>query len=143
MPRITRARAAQVAEELHIDQEGVSLELSHDNHISIDKNLAETRSPLGEITGNSISIANHSDDKSTKTSKSRAKKSPNAGKPAAETTVDQGDEHSREAYKIMSESLHAPKSSMRKRTVDDMTKQYSECEYNMLCRHGQQLLEVT
>jgi hypothetical protein len=129
---MTRARAAQVAEELHIDPEGVSLELYHASHISIDKDIAETRSPLGEITGNSISIANQSDDsdnKSSQKSKTRAKRNPNANTPAVETTSDHVDEHSCEPYKIMSEAIHTPKSSMRKHSVDGSTKQCAECKY--------------
>jgi hypothetical protein len=129
---MTRARAAQVAEQLHIDPEGVSLDLYHDNHKLTDKIIAETRPPLGEITGNSISVADQSDDndnKSIKKPKSRGIRSPNASTSAGQTKIDQVDEQSGEAYKIMSGSLHAPKPSMRKRSVDDLTKQYNECKY--------------
>jgi hypothetical protein len=128
---MTRARAAEVAEQLHIDPD-VSLEARNDDYISIDENTAETRPPLGEITGNSLSIANQNDaveNKSIGKSQRRVRKSPNASTTQAETTSDQVDEHSGKPYKIMSESSSAPKTSTRKRSMDDLTKHYNDCKY--------------
>ena len=138
MGRMTRKKAAEVAEQLHVD-ESVVLELPDENIITAVKVATPepngSRLPLGELVPNSADSKSQSDDQSQELSKStRGRKgvkktgAKNRKDHLAASTASQPARADSEQQDLPNEFEPEPSPASEK-AAEDLTKDFENCEY--------------
>ena len=136
MGRVTRKKAAEIAEQLHIDEDAL-LDISGDD-AAIIKAKASTpdptdRAPLGELAPNSADSINHSDDggqelKKSVRGKKGGKKAAAKGKKnnlAASTASQPAEDPQDEVLPDDNDSAPSPASE---KAAEDLMKDVPECK---------------
>ena len=144
MSRITRAKAAEVAEQLHIDEDAL-LELnSHDRKdILFANSISEERAPLCEVSPNSASSNHDSEAQLVNTTpEKKVKKRGRKGKKtnilaastASATPADDGE------AEVIPDEIQAAQSPASQAASDDLVKDIPECK---LCSNRPLLLRLS
>lgn len=136
MGRVTRQKAAEIAEQLHVDDEAL-LDLSNDDAALIKAKAAITdpadRAPLGELAPNSVDSCSHSENETQELKKSvRGKKGAKKGGAkskknnlAASTASQPAEDPQDEVLPDGNESAPSPASE---KAAEDLMRGIPECE---------------
>ena len=150
---MTRKKAAEVAEQLHVDEDDL-LQLPVDNAVTV-KAKASTpepgdRAPLSELAPNSADSKSQSEagaqdlKKSVRGKKGGAKKGGVKGKKnnlAASTATQPDPEAVEDPQEVLPDENDSAPSPASEKAAEDLMKDVQECEY--YCRCNILLLKVT
>lgn len=131
MSRITRAKAAEVAEKMHIDEDALLKLNSHDRKDILLQSTSDDRAPLCEVSPNSASSRNDAEAQLVQTTpekkvKKRGRKGKKTNNTLSASTASAAPED--DEADVIPDEIQAAQSPASQAASDDLVKDIPECE---------------